>query len=272
MALLRLDANIATTDVAEETALERAASAGHPDVVIALLNDGPSANTATDTVGWTLLIGNIETVRLLVEAGANITADTKWRDSALSLGTLKGHEYIANLLADAGAILKSNKVGRRASVQANRIGLEAIFNRPTTLNDPEYSAIADVGLQREGKVFGNELAMVAELKEETLACSCQPANEGSQAPTAEDLVYLDVDLEDIPYKRGFLRRYDLMGKLGKGHYSEVWLCNSKIARLHYAVKIISFQTEEEEKCDRRKVEWAHEQRLSHCRNCGIRAL
>ncbi|KAK2006265.1 Pkinase-domain-containing protein [Colletotrichum eremochloae] len=264
--LIRLGANVAAIDVAGETAIERAASIGNSAAVKALLEGGAEANTTDHTVGWTVLMsavasGNFETVRILVESGANLTAETKWGESALSLATLSGQEPIASLLADAGAILKLNKAGRRASVQANRKGLQALVKRLTTFRDPDYASVADAGLQREGNAVGNQLALIAELEEEASTSHREQANQESQVGTMDDLVDLGVDLEGLSYKRGFIRRYDIVKEIGKGNFAEVWLCRNKITQLLYAVKTFDFTTEADKR-SRKRVESARAEILS----------
>ncbi|KDN71041.1 putative ankyrin [Colletotrichum sublineola] len=183
--LIRFGANVALTDVAGETAIERAASIGNSAAVKALLEGGAEANTTDHTVGWTVLMSAV--------ASGNFETG----ESALSLATLSGQEPIASLLADVGAVLKLNKAGRRASIQVNRKGLQALVKRLTTFRDPDYTSVADTGLQREGNAVRNQLALIAKLEEEASASHRQQANQESQVGTIDDLVDLGVDLEEI---------------------------------------------------------------------------
>ncbi|KAJ0106842.1 ankyrin [Diaporthe amygdali] len=241
--LLRLGAKITAADVAGETSIECATLAGNAPAVKALVDGGADVNTVTGTAGWSLLMsavssGSIETVRLLIEGGADLLTRTSWGETALSLATVSGQEAIANLLMDSGAILPLNRAGRRATLQASRKGLANLVSRLTSFSG-DYEAVADAGIQREPVALGPELAQIAELDGEE---SDDPFNQPKQplAMRSEDDFSLEVALEGVAYQRGFHRRYNLLEKLGKGHFAEVFLCSSKVTSVRHAVKILSF--------------------------------
>ncbi|KAH8170601.1 protein kinase domain-containing protein [Sarocladium implicatum] len=233
-ALLELGANVDATDSNGETALERAASEGHISVVEKLLQGGANVN-AKAAASWTALMsavssGSIEVVRLLVEANADLAAQTDWGDSALSIAMRNGQESIATFLADRGAIMPDSRSGRRASVVAARKGLRALVRRLTTA----YEAVAREGLQRQDPARGGELAFIAELPDEQDAL-----DESALSPLVPPYgaTHLSEILDDMDYTRGFSRKYDLLDKLGKGHFAEVFLCRSRVSGLRFAVKI-----------------------------------
>ncbi|KAJ0331493.1 hypothetical protein COL922a_011834 [Colletotrichum nupharicola] len=149
-ALLQLGADVAATDIAGETGIDVATIAGKASAVKALIDGGANVNTSTGTEGWSLLMsavssGSIETVQLLIESAADVTAQTIWGETALSLAALSGQEAIANLLMDAGAMLPLNRAGRRATLHASRKGLVTLATR-LSLIAVDYGAVADAGI------------------------------------------------------------------------------------------------------------------------------
>jgi ankyrin repeat protein len=167
--LLRLGAAVNACDYAGETAIGRVAGIGSKAVVRELLSG--SADISLKTAGnWTVLMSaisggnNIEIVRILVQGGACLTDETGWGDTALNLATRSGQEDIANYLADAGATLPENAVGRRASVVATQKGLHQLVRR-LTIN---YAAVAHGGLQRQDRAHpGVDLAGIPEVQVES---------------------------------------------------------------------------------------------------------
>jgi len=90
-----------------QTALMRAASEGHTDTVLTLLEAGANVNAKTDH-GMTALLnavgeGQTETVRVLLDAGADVNAKTQIGVAALTVATQAGHTEIVELLKKAGA-------------------------------------------------------------------------------------------------------------------------------------------------------------------------
>jgi hypothetical protein len=208
--------------------LGRAAAAGSSAVARALLAGGADVNTK-GAAGWTVLMsavssGSLDMVQIVTQANADISAQTHWGDSALSLATRNGQEAIALYLADRGAILPNSVAGRRTSVVAARKGLAALVRRLTA----DYDALAAEQLQRQGHVSARELAVIAEV------------DEPKEGDGSDQQVHLSEVLDGLEYTRGFQRRYELGEKLGKGHTAEVYVCESKITGVRYAVKI--FQT------------------------------
>ncbi len=110
-----------------QTALMWAVSERHPAVVKTLLDRGASVHTATvshltgraaarDTTGYTPLlfaarVGDLESARLLLDAGANPNAAASDRLSALGLATIRGHIDVAMLLLDRGADANAGEPG-----------------------------------------------------------------------------------------------------------------------------------------------------------------
>lgn len=257
--LLRLGADIAAADVAGETSIERATLAGHAAAVKTLIDHGGvDVNIVTGSAGWSLLMsavagGSIDIVRLLVDAGADLHRQTSWGETALSLASATGREAIANLLIDAGAILPLNRASRRATRQAAKKGLATLASRLASFGG-DYDAVVDTGLQREPVAVGRQLAFVAELDEADEAeAGTEAEHRGERQLGARESrrdhreitepdndLSLAVALEGIPYRQGFLRRYTLGERLGKGHFAEVFLCYSKITNVAFAVKKFVF--------------------------------
>lgn len=248
--LLRRGADITAADVTGETSIERATLPGNACAVKALIVDGNAdVNIITGSTGWSLLMsavssGSIETVRLLIEAGADLHAQTSWGETALSLASIIGREAIANLLIDAGAILPLNRASRRATLQAAKRGLTTLASRLTSFGG-DYDTVVDTGLQREPVAVGRQLAYIAELDEAEAEAKSQQrtVRESQQDPATtepETDFSLVVALEGIRYRQGFLRRYNIVKKLGSGHFATVFLCTSKITNVAYAVKKFKF--------------------------------
>ncbi|KAF6801238.1 ankyrin [Colletotrichum sojae] len=240
--LLRLGANIDAVDAAGETSIECAAPAGQTLAVKALIDGGANPNMATSTGGWSLTMSairskNVETVKLLVDEGADLKTETSWGETALSLAAVSGQEVIAGLLIDAGAMLPLNLAGRRATLQASNRRLSTLVNRLASF-EGDYGAVANVGVRRERVVDGSQLAQIADLDEPK---KDESASQSQQPPPQEDAigVGIAVALEGVPYQRGFYRRYDHLGKIGRGYFADVFSCSSKVTGVRYAVKIFT---------------------------------
>jgi ankyrin repeat protein len=97
------------------TPLHEAASIGSAPVMNALLR-GASAS-ATYGEGETPLMmaartGNLESVKLLIEAGANVNDAERFRgETALMLAAVENHAPVVQALVDAGAQVNVRTVG-----------------------------------------------------------------------------------------------------------------------------------------------------------------
>ncbi|CAI6340736.1 unnamed protein product [Periconia digitata] len=239
--LLELGAAVNASSIAEETALERAAVSGNATTVRALLDGGADLHFKA-SADWTVLMsavssGNIEVVRMLVDAGADLLAKTAWGDSALSIAARNGQENIATYLADRGAILPDSVAGRRASVVAARKGLRTLVRRLTA----DYTAVAMRGLERQRTYAHVDLNSVPE---DAMPSSPLLDNEADRDELTESNGIEDLSeaVDGLDYNRGFLRRYLVMERLGKGHAAEVLLCKSKVTGVYYAAKCFTFTT------------------------------
>jgi hypothetical protein len=94
------------------TALIAAAHLGHADIVRTLVRAGAPLDHVNN-LGWTALIESIvlgdggprhtETLRVLVEAGANVNLAAREGRTPLSLARARGYEAMVKLLRQAGA-------------------------------------------------------------------------------------------------------------------------------------------------------------------------
>ena len=76
----------------------------------ALLTEKPDSRDVRNADGWTPLMaasfaGSEECVSLLLQAGADVRAECKDRDTALHYASAQGHMDVVTLLAKAGALL-----------------------------------------------------------------------------------------------------------------------------------------------------------------------
>ncbi len=90
------------------TALMLAAAGGHFDIVKLLLENGAKVNAETST-GWTALMlasrnGRHDTVEILIERGANVNAKDRQGRTALSHALGWEHKRVIQLLKSAGAL------------------------------------------------------------------------------------------------------------------------------------------------------------------------
>ncbi|MGL4677490.1 MAG: ankyrin repeat domain-containing protein [Brevinema sp.] len=90
------------------TALMAAAQLGYDDSVKMLLDSGANIN-ATDSDNWNALLfavqnGYVETAQLLIERGINYNIESVDNHTALSLATLNNDDEMINLLSNIGAI------------------------------------------------------------------------------------------------------------------------------------------------------------------------
>jgi|SRR5436309_4758591 len=94
------------------TALIAAAHLGHAEVVRTLIRAGAPLDHVNN-LGWTALIESIvlgdggprhtDTLRALIEAGANVNLADRQGQTLLSLARARGYEVMARLLQQAGA-------------------------------------------------------------------------------------------------------------------------------------------------------------------------
>jgi ankyrin repeat protein len=103
----KLEYNIDNQNENGDTALIRASSRGHTEVVKFLIKEGADVNTK-DIFGNTALTlaslgGYIEVVKLLLEAGADVNAKDKLGYTALTLARINGRTEIIKLLKQHGA-------------------------------------------------------------------------------------------------------------------------------------------------------------------------
>ena len=115
----------ATEDTRGQTALMWAASEGHPDVVRVLLENGADVHARTTAPGpanrrmryysrtptalaftpllFTARVGDTDSMRILLDAGAQVDDMTHEGLSAVALATIRGHVEAAMLLLERGA-------------------------------------------------------------------------------------------------------------------------------------------------------------------------
>jgi uncharacterized protein len=109
--LLDKGTDVNAKDVANQTALIYAASLGHTETVVLLLNRGANINATGDVVGWTALLcaaqaGHTECVKVLLEHGANLdqrnrAISTLPSHNALEWAREKGYPEIVELIEAA---------------------------------------------------------------------------------------------------------------------------------------------------------------------------
>ncbi len=107
--LLEQGANIHARNVEHQTALLIAVCRGQQEIIHHLLDNSASVDTRDhqySALMWAVKHGFIETVKILIERGANIhtTAEGSWKGyTALMLAVLEGHTNIVRVLIDRGA-------------------------------------------------------------------------------------------------------------------------------------------------------------------------
>ena len=89
-----------------ETALHRAAAAGHTKIVETLLSAGARADHANADGECALFLaargGHLDTVRRLVRSGADLERETRHGETALDAARTAGHSEVARLLEAVG--------------------------------------------------------------------------------------------------------------------------------------------------------------------------
>ncbi len=237
-ALLGLGADVEARDYMEETASHKAARMGAQDVVQALIDAGANVNARSPY--WTVLMsavsgGNVEVVKMLVQAGADFAEETLWGESALSMALRNGQEAIATFLTNEGAVLPRNSAGRRASVIASRKGLRELARRLTA----NYEVVAARPLQRQTSRVIGALGEILEELGLPGANNHTPGGSGNAQPEPPDVDeedFLGV-LEGLPYNIGFGKSYKIGAKIGAGHFATVHHCSSRVTGVQAAVKI-----------------------------------
>ncbi len=120
------DPNIASDD--GRTPLARAASTGNPLMAQALIDAGaevdwpPSGSGIASALAWAASKGHIESVRVLIAAGADLEHYARYRfDTALQRAALAGHAETVRVLLEAGADVTGD-AGEEALASAIRLG------------------------------------------------------------------------------------------------------------------------------------------------------
>ena len=151
----------------QQTALMWAAAQKHPDVVKLLISRGanlsartkvapPAGRPARDKAGYTALMfaarsGDVESARVLLDAGAKATDASGDGMTALVLATVRGHVPVALLLLERGADPNADAIGYTALHWASGSWETAFTTNDITTDregEPEWNAL--VGL-RSGK-------------------------------------------------------------------------------------------------------------------------
>lgn len=170
---------------------------------------------------------------------------------ALSIATRNGLEAIANFLSDQGAVLPKGPAGRRASIIASRKGLHQLVRKLTA----NYDTVADRPLQRQSSRLMEGLNAI---QEEEIAASGMRRSEALGADSGADGSgtddFLDA-LEETSYNTGFSKRYDMVERLGKGHFAEVFLCSSKVTGVRHAVKVCTCPNAVDDAAKRSGIIW-----------------
>jgi ankyrin repeat protein len=91
----------------KSAALMYAAQRGHPDTLKDLMDRGADVNAKIQD-GWTALMlavanGHADIVKILIERGADVNAKTLRGKTAMMLAASEGHTGIVNVLKSAGA-------------------------------------------------------------------------------------------------------------------------------------------------------------------------
>jgi len=135
--------NVDARDGYHKTALHYAASSGHKDVVIALLEKGADiaaqANGGLTSLHYSASSGNKDVVEVLLDNGADVTdeADGGW--TALHWAAVRGKQDVVTLLLERGADLKVRASGgwnavHWAASSGNRDVLMALLERGTDIS------------------------------------------------------------------------------------------------------------------------------------------
>ncbi len=106
--LIKAGANVDERNEFGSTTLIIAACKGRNQLVDVLLRSGAEINATVEGSGVTALscaVGreHTETVRLLIEVGADLETIDKWGNTPLMIAKSKGYQEIVKLLTDAGA-------------------------------------------------------------------------------------------------------------------------------------------------------------------------
>lgn len=93
----------AGASVKNNQALRGAAAAGHTDVILTLLDAGADINEDAEALANAVFNANAETIRVMIERGAEVIASNSAMRRALKLVEQAGREDIAQMLREAGA-------------------------------------------------------------------------------------------------------------------------------------------------------------------------
>ncbi|RZF38209.1 hypothetical protein LSTR_LSTR005570 [Laodelphax striatellus] len=156
--LLNRGANInAQTEETQETALTLACCGGFMDVADYLIKNGAELELGASTpLMEAAQEGHLELVRYLLDAAADVHAQTQTGDTALTYACENGHTDVADLLLQYGADLEhESEGGRTPLMKACRAGhlctvqflitKQADVNRQTTNNDHTPLSLASAG-------------------------------------------------------------------------------------------------------------------------------
>lgn len=135
--------NVDACDGYRKTALHYAASSGHKNVVIALLERGADiaaqANGGLTSLHYAAASGNKDVVEVLLDKGADITAEADGGWTALHWAAVRGKKDVITLLLERGADLSVRASGgwnavHWAASSGNRDVLMALLERGTDIS------------------------------------------------------------------------------------------------------------------------------------------
>ncbi len=183
--LLEQGANIHARNVEHQTALLIAVCWGQQEIIHHLLDNSASVDTRDrqySALMWAVKHGFIETVKILIERGANIhtTAEGSWKGyTALMLAVLEGHTNIVRVLIDRGAnVNTTNDKDESTLMWATAKGyldiVEILMEHGADLDARDRegrTALAVARLQAQEEIFK---VLIEKGRQETHCCKTPP--------------------------------------------------------------------------------------------------
>ncbi len=215
--LIDKGADIDIKDPVKLTPLNMAAESGLEAMVKLLIEKGANienkhAYGRTPLVGAARERGNINVIRMLLDAGADVNSSDNWGATALDLAAWRGFEEVVNLLLERGALLPDAPIKIRELLQnAAEKRLTGLFSRIAEKGADLTFPIEDGGTLLNAAASGGAVPILETLLAKGLDINRQDGNGWSPLHFAAEMGHADA-VAFLLTKKANINARTLMGQ------------------------------------------------------------